>query len=130
MFDVYMHAHAIDPRARQRMAALFGVAALATTVSIGSALVGEKLDISRVGAPRVEGILVLPMEVTPAPPLPPPPRLEPNPDPSETAAVTPTTSPDPKPPVEHSDDAPLDDPRATDPPATRVGPPVIGNTPI
>lgn len=128
MFDVYMHAHAIDPQARQRMVALFGVATLATAVSIGSAMVGERLGIAKVGPPTIEGILVLPMEMVPPPPEPPPPTIEP--DPVEDPSLLPSTSPDPKPHVERTELAPIDDPHATDPPATREGPEFDGHGPL
>ncbi|HET6584311.1 MAG TPA: TonB family protein [Nannocystaceae bacterium] len=125
MFDVYMHAHAIDPRAQRTMVALVGVATLATALSIGTAMVGERLGVTRVGAPQVEGILVLPMDVTVAPLVPPPPKLEPTRD--DAAAATVASSPDPKPHVDR-ELAPIEDAQATHPPATRLGPDVTGPT--
>jgi periplasmic protein TonB len=68
------------------------------------------------------------MDVSPPPPLPPPPVLDPKPvaDPS----IQVSTSPDPKPPREHTELAPIDDDSATERPATQPGPEVIGNTPL
>lgn len=109
MFDVYMHAHAFDPRARRKAMAFMTVAAIATTVALGSALVGERLDITRVGAPKIAGILVMPADELPAPLASPPPGGDPPPDASSQDAVDPETPPDPTPQVRpRSDVAPLD----------------------
>jgi TonB family protein len=106
LFDVYMHAHAVDPRARRRMQLLLGAAVVATSVSIGSAVMGQRLGIARVHAPKVEGILVMPIDVQPAPLQPPPSRKG-----EESATNTSDAPPDPQPPERADDDlAPLEKP--------------------
>lgn len=129
MFDVYMHAHAIDPRARKKMMAFMSVAVMATTVSLGSALVGERLGIQRVGAPKVEGILVMPADQLPAALVSPPPDGG-NPPETSVAVTDPETPPvsDRKPVVER-DLAPIESDQARTDVGSGPGPNVIGPTP-
>lgn len=129
MFDVYMHAHAIDPRARRKMMAFMSVAVIATTVSLGSALVGERLGIQRVGAPKVEGLLVLPADQVPAPLVSPPPDGGKPVDSAAAVTVDPETPPerDHKPTVER-DLAPIESDHARDDAGSGPGPSVLGPT--
>lgn len=104
MFDVYVHAHAVDPRARTRMMALVGGAAIVTTTALAGFVTVQKLGIRKVGAPSIEHMLVLPLDVGAAPLTPPPPPPGPSPDRSSASATDPETPPD----RDVHDDAPLE----------------------
>jgi TonB family protein len=113
MFDTYLVAHADDPRARRRLTAAAIAALGASAFVIVSAATANKLTISRVNAPRIDHVLVMPIDV------PPPPGAAPPPAPAQSgggASETEAPSVD-----DRSDDelAPLDDERADGP--TRHG---------
>jgi len=100
-----MHAHAVDPRARTRMTIVLAAAVVATTATLAGVVTGQKLGIVRVGAPSIESILVMPLDVGATPLAPPPPPAAP----TQTAAAAPS---DPETPPVRDDLPPLETARA------------------
>jgi TonB family protein len=105
MFDTYLVAHAVDPRARRRLTAAAIAALAASAFVIGSAATANKLTISRVNAPRIDHVLVMPIDVPPPPGAAPPPAPK-----AASAASDDDATPDDESRDDDDDLAPLDAP--------------------
>lgn len=114
MFDVYMEAHALDPGIRRRMTKALGAAALLSTAVIVMYAGAQRLDISRVIAPKVE--IEFLTATAAAPPMSAPPPEAPAP---VVVASTPVIDDTPTPRREPTSDvAPIEDPSERPRPST------------
>ena len=116
MFDVYLEAKAIDPRARSRRVQSGLVAMASCTILLAMSWTGTKLGVTRVRAPSIESLLV----VMDGPPPPAAPAVPPSP--SRGGAQSEASDDDPTPPVSKpSDDSLLEDVGRAAPRRGRVG---------